>query len=105
MKQLEELSKSKYDIKTVRIGPRKNDDKEARLLNGPVRATTYGLKLQADKRFSGMIIDAAGLKRAKGVSTPFEKNARNAVSMKMQSCLRQSRSTALSGTRQIRLDA
>ena len=66
--------KAKYELKeAARLGPAKEDDKEARILNRVVRWTKEGIEYEADPRQGEKLIQELGLEGCKGVSTPATK--------------------------------
>ena len=72
IQKFEEQLKSRFEVKTTKVGAGKNEVKEARILNRILRITEKGRELEADQRHSEMIVEEMGLSGARGVSTPGE---------------------------------
>ena len=62
--------KRKYEIKSQKLGPRKEDLKEIRFLNRTVRWKREGIEYEPDQRHSDLLVRDLGLEGAKPLSTP-----------------------------------
>ena len=57
-------------IKTSKIGPEKDDEKELKVLNRIRRYTKSGIEMEADLRHAEIIVQQLGLENAKALSVP-----------------------------------
>ena len=62
----------RFELTTQVIGPGELEDKEGRVLNRIVRYTGDGWEYEPDQRHAEMIVEALGLRDAKGAVTPGE---------------------------------
>ena len=62
--------KARYEVTHEILGPEANMVKEMRVLNRVIRWTDQGLTYEADQRHAELIVEAMGMKNAKGVATP-----------------------------------
>ena len=72
IKTFKESIESRFEIKTTIIGDAQEECKEGRVLNRIIRITDEGWEYEPDQRHADMIVEAMGMKGAKGVSTPTE---------------------------------
>ena len=67
---LETQLKAKYEIQSQRVGARKNDETELKVLNRIVRRTEAGYELEADPRHTELVLLQMGMEKAKPLGTP-----------------------------------
>ena len=72
MLKFKERLEGRFEIKTKILGSGPSEDKEGRVLNRIIRITEHGWEYEPDQRHADIIIEAMGLKDARGVSTPAE---------------------------------
>ena len=70
LKWMEQMLSKDVKIKTSKIGPEKDDEKELKVLNRILRYTKSGIEMEADLRHAEIIIQQLGLENAKALSVP-----------------------------------
>ena len=70
LKWMEQMLSKDFKIKTSKIGPEKDDDKELKVLNRILRYTDSGIEMEADLRHAEIIVQQLGLENAKPLSNP-----------------------------------
>ena len=70
LKWMEQMLSKDFKIKTSKIGPDKNDEKELKILNRILKYTESGIEMEADLRHAEIIIQQLGLDNAKPLSIP-----------------------------------
>ena len=67
---LENMFRTKYEIKAEYVGPDGVSKQEMRILNRVIRWTGSGITYEPDQRHAELIIAAMGMENSKPVSTP-----------------------------------
>ena len=70
--KFKEKLKGRFEVKSKVLVSAAGEEKEGRVLNRVIRATQDGWEYEPDQRHADIIIEAMGMKEAKGVSTPTE---------------------------------
>ena len=70
--KFKERLEGRFEVKTKVLGSGQGEEKEGRVLNRVIRVTENGWEYEPDQRHADIIIEAMGMKEAKGVLTPTE---------------------------------
>ena len=70
--KFKEKLEGRFEVKSKILGSAAGEEKEGRVLNRVIRVTQDGWESEPDQRHADIIVEAMGLKDAKGVSTPTE---------------------------------
>ena len=72
MQKFKERLEGRFEIKTTILGSAAGEETEGRVLNRVIRITETGWEYEPDQRHADIIVEAMGMKDAKGVATPTE---------------------------------